>query len=112
MMAAPNVSFNGGRSWSEQDQATAQFYRVALDNDFPYNVYGAQQDNSTVRIASRNTEGGIDVRDWFDVGGGESGWIAPSPKDSNIVFAGSYDGLNHSLRSPHGTTAGREPLSR
>jgi len=88
-----NVSFNGGRSWSEQDQATAQFYRVALDNDFPYNIYGAQQDNSTVRIASRNTEGGIDVRDWFDVGGGESGWIAPSPKDSNIVFAGSYDGL-------------------
>jgi photosystem II stability/assembly factor-like uncharacterized protein len=88
-----NVSFNGGRSWSEQDQATAQFYRVALDNDFPYNVYGAQQDNSTVRIASRNTEGGIDVRDWWDVGGGESGWIAPSPKDSNIVFAGSYDGL-------------------
>jgi photosystem II stability/assembly factor-like uncharacterized protein len=88
-----NVTFNGGRSWSEQDQATAQFYRVALDNDFPYNVYGAQQDNSTVRIASRNTEGGIDVRDWFDVGGGESGWIAPSPKDSNIVYAGSYDGL-------------------
>ncbi len=88
-----NVSFNGGKSWSEQDQATAQFYRVALDNDFPYNIYGAQQDNSTVRIASRNTEGGIDVRDWFDVGGGESGWIAPSPKDSNIVFAGSYDGL-------------------
>jgi hypothetical protein len=88
-----NVSFNGGRSWSEQDQATAQFYRVAVDNDFPYNIYGAQQDNSTVRIASRNTEGGIDVRDWWDVGGGESGWIAPSPKDSNIVFAGSYDGL-------------------
>jgi photosystem II stability/assembly factor-like uncharacterized protein len=88
-----NVSFNGGRSWSEQDQATAQFYRVALDNDFPYHVYGAQQDNSTVRIASRTTEGGITERDWFDVGGGESGWIAPSPKDSLIVFAGSYDGL-------------------
>ena len=88
-----NVSFNGGRSWTEQDQPTAQFYRVALDNDFPYNVYGAQQDNSTVRIASRNTEGGIGTRDWYDVGGGESGWVAPSPKDSQIVFAGSYDGL-------------------
>jgi photosystem II stability/assembly factor-like uncharacterized protein len=88
-----NVSFNGGRSWSEQDQPTAQFYRVALDNDFPYHVYGAQQDNSTVRIASRTTENGITERDWFDVGGGESGWIAPSPKDSEIVFAGSYDGL-------------------
>src|SRR2546423_10586293 len=88
-----NVSFNGGRSWSEEDQATAQFYRVALDNDFPYHVYGAQQDNSTVRIASRTVEGGITTSDWFDVGGGESGWIAPSPKDSEIVFAGSYDGL-------------------
>jgi photosystem II stability/assembly factor-like uncharacterized protein len=88
-----NVSFNGGRSWTEQDQPTAQFYRVALDNDFPYNIYGAQQDNSTVRIASRTTEGGIGTSDWYDVGGGESGWVAPSPKDSQIVYAGSYGGL-------------------
>jgi photosystem II stability/assembly factor-like uncharacterized protein len=88
-----NVTFNGGRSWTDQDQPTAQFYRVALDNDFPYHIYGAQQDNSTVRIASRNTEGGIGTSDWFDVGGGESGWIAPSPKDSEIIFAGSYGGL-------------------
>ncbi|MEP6819651.1 MAG: glycosyl hydrolase [bacterium] len=88
-----NVSFNGGKSWTEQDQATAQFYRVTLDNDFPYNVYGAQQDNSTVRIASRNTDFGITRTDWYDIGGGESGWIAPSPKDSQIVFAGSYGGL-------------------
>jgi photosystem II stability/assembly factor-like uncharacterized protein len=88
-----NVSVNGGRSWTEQDQATAQFYRVVLDNDFPYNIYGAQQDNSTVRIASRTTDFGIRDADWYDVGGGESGWIAPSPKDSQIVFAGSYGGL-------------------
>ena len=88
-----NVSFNGGKSWTEQDQATAQFYRVAVDNDFPYNIYGAQQDNSTVRIASRTTDFGITQSHWFDVGGGESGWIAPSPKDSQIVFAGSYGGL-------------------
>jgi len=88
-----NVSFNGGKSWTEQDQATAQFYRVTLDNDFPYNIYGAQQDNSTVRIASRTTDFGITRTDWYDVGGGESGWIAPSPKDSQIVFAGSYGGL-------------------
>src|SRR5207237_1690118 len=88
-----NVSFNGGKSWSEQDQPTAQFYRVTLDNDFPYHIYGAQQDNSTVRIASRTTDNGITANDWFDVGGGESGWIAPSPKDSLIIFAGSYDGL-------------------
>ncbi len=88
-----NVTYNGGRSWTEQDQPTAQFYRVALDQDFPYNIYGAQQDNSTVRIASRTTDSGIDQTHWYDVGGGESGWIAPSPKDSNIVFAGSYGGL-------------------
>jgi hypothetical protein len=88
------VSFNGGRSWSSiENQPTAQFYRVALDNDFPYHIYGAQQDNSTVRIASRTIEGGIDRTDWYDVGGGESGWIAPSPKDSQIVYAGSYGGL-------------------
>jgi len=88
-----NVTYNGGRSWTEQDQPTAQFYRVALDNDFPYNIYGAQQDNSTVRIASRTAEGSIGTSDWYDVGGGESGWVAPSPKDSQVVFAGSYGGL-------------------
>ena len=88
------ISQNAGRSWTtEGNQPTAQFYRVALDNDFPYNVYGAQQDNSTVRIASRTTGGGIDERAWWDVGGGESGWIAPHPKDPNIEFAGSYGGL-------------------
>jgi photosystem II stability/assembly factor-like uncharacterized protein len=87
-----NVSVNGGRSWTEQDQPTAQFYRVTVDDDFPYHVYGAQQDNSTVKIASRTAEFAITEADWHDVGGGESGWIAPSPRDSNIVFAGSYGG--------------------
>ncbi len=88
------VSTNGGRTWSTEDnQPTAQFYRVSLDNDFPYHAYGAQQDNSTVRIATRSDEGAIDVRDWYDVGGGESGWVVPDPKNSQIVFAGSYDGL-------------------
>ena len=89
-----NVSFNGGRSWSAQsNQATAQFYRVFADQNFPYNIYGAQQDNSTVTIASRGNQGTITEREWHDVGGGESGWIAPDPTDSNIVYAGSYDGL-------------------
>ncbi|HWC98577.1 MAG TPA: hypothetical protein VG456_17575 [Candidatus Sulfopaludibacter sp.] len=88
------ITTDNGRSWSTQDnQPTAQFYRVALDNDFPYHIYGAQQDNSTVRIASRTTGGGITDKDWYDVGGGESGWIAPDPKDSEIVYAGSYGNL-------------------
>jgi len=87
-----NVSFNGGRTWTEQDQATAQFYRVTVDEDFPYNIYGAQQDNSTIKIRSRTEDFGIGPESWHDVGGGESGWIAPKPGDSNVVFAGSYGG--------------------
>ncbi len=88
-----NISTNGGRTWSsEMNQPTAQFYRVALDNDYPYHAYGAQQDNTTVRTATRG-RGGITERDWYDVGGGESGWIAPDPRDSKIVYAGSYGNL-------------------
>ncbi len=87
------VTTDGGKNWTEQDQATAQFYRVALDNDFPYNIYGAQQDNSTVKIPSRAADGGINETHWYDVGGGESGWIAPHPENSDIIFAGSYGGL-------------------
>lgn len=88
-----NVSTDGGQNWTEQDQATAQFYRVATDNDFPYNIYGAQQDNSTVKIPSRTADGVINESHWYDVGGGESGWIAPHPENSDIIFAGSYGGL-------------------
>lgn len=88
-----NVSTDGGKNWTEQDQATAQFYRVALDNDFPYNIYGAQQDNSTVKIPSRTADFGINETHWYDVGGGESGWIAPHPENSDIIFAGSYGGF-------------------
>jgi photosystem II stability/assembly factor-like uncharacterized protein len=89
-----NVSTNGGRSWSSiMNQPTAQFYRLALDQDFPYGIYGAQQDNTTLKVKSRGNSGAITERDWHAVGGGESGWIAPDPKDTNIVYAGSYGGL-------------------
>jgi photosystem II stability/assembly factor-like uncharacterized protein len=88
-----NVSVNGGRTWTRQDtQPTAQFYHVITDNQFPYFVYGAQQDNSTVGIASRSSTGGIDRSHWNPVGGCESGYIAPKPDDPNIVFAGCYGG--------------------
>lgn len=100
-----NVSFNGGKSWSTQgNQATAQFYRVSLTHDFPYYVFGAQQDNSTVGILSRGNGGSITEREWHDVGGGESGWIAADPRDSNIVYAGSYDGLLTRYDHRTGTT--------
>lgn len=87
------VTFNGGRSWSTLDnQPTAQFYRVATDNRFPYWVYGAQQDNSTVAIPSGVPGDGIGAADWHSVGGGESGWIALVPTNPDIVFAGGYGG--------------------
>ena len=89
-----NVSINGGESWTGQDnQPTAQFYHVITDTQFPYWVYGAQQDNSTVRIASRTSGAGIDREDWHSVGGGESGHIAPRYDNPDIVYAGSYGGL-------------------
>jgi photosystem II stability/assembly factor-like uncharacterized protein len=88
-----NVSFDGGRSWSTiLNQPTAQFYRVVTDNRFPYRIYGAQQDNTTVSIVSRTRGFGIGLTDWYDAGGCESGWIAPSPKDPDVVYAGCYGG--------------------
>jgi len=88
------VSINGGLSWTSLDnQPTGQFYHVITDNRFPYWVYGAQQDNTTVRIASRTDSAGIDKPDWHPVGGGESGYIAPRPDNPDIVYAGSYGGL-------------------
>jgi len=87
-----NVSTNGGASWTSQTgQPTAEFYHVVTDNRFPYYIYGAQQDNSTVAIASAAPEG-IDRTSWYDVGGGESGYIAPDPHDPEVVYAGSYGG--------------------
>lgn len=87
------ITRDGGVTWSTLDnQPTAQFYHVITDSVFPYRIYGSQQDNSTVSIPSRTTGYGIEAEDWWDVGGGESGYIAPSPLDNNIVFAGSYGG--------------------
>ena len=86
------VSLDGGTSWSRQDnQPTAQFYHVITDSQFPYRVYGAQQDRGTVSIASRTTGYGIGATDGYDVGGCESGYIAPRP-DGSVVYAGCYDG--------------------
>ncbi|MCB0316235.1 MAG: glycosyl hydrolase, partial [Calditrichaeota bacterium] len=87
------VSFDGGESWSTyHNQPTAQFYRVITDNHFPYRIYGAQQDNSTVRILHRSSGWGISERDWEPTAGGESGHIAPDPQDPDIVYGGSYGG--------------------
>ncbi|HYD52540.1 MAG TPA: glycosyl hydrolase [Gemmatimonadaceae bacterium] len=85
-----NVSRDGGRNWTEQDFATAQFYHVITTNHFPYQVCGAQQDNSTLCGPSR---GDLTMAEWKDAGGGESGYIAPRWDDPDVVYAGSYGGL-------------------
>lgn len=88
------ITFNGGETFSTyMNQPTAQFYRVTTDNHFPYRIYGAQQDNSTVRISSRGSGGGIGERDWESTAGGESGHIAPHPENPDIVYGGSYGGF-------------------
>ncbi len=87
------ITYNADKTWSTQNnQPTAQFYRVTTDNRFPYWVYGSQQDNSSVGIPSGVSGAVIDFSDWHPVGGGESGWIAPSPRDPDLVFAGEYGG--------------------
>ncbi|NDA62434.1 MAG: glycosyl hydrolase [Chitinophagia bacterium] len=89
------ISFNGGQTWSSQDnQPTAQFYRVNADNLFPYNLYGGQQDNTSVKIASMgNSWGGrITERDWSYSAGGESAFLAFDPDQPDLVMGGSYQG--------------------
>lgn len=88
------VTFNGGHSWSSLDnQPTAQFYTAITDNSVPYRVYGSQQDNTTVSIASRTSGAGITDSDWHQVGGGESGYLAPTRSNPPVIFGGSYFGL-------------------
>ena len=90
-----NVSLNGGATFSEQmNQPTAEFYRVSVDNGMPYKVYGAQQDNSTAAMDAASGGGGFGrgTSNFYSVGGGESGHIAIDPRDSNVIWAGSYGG--------------------
>jgi photosystem II stability/assembly factor-like uncharacterized protein len=87
------VSVDGGKSWSSwYNQPTAQFYHVAVDNQFPYHVYGAQQDSGSVDTTSRGNDGSITYRDWHPTGAGESGYIAPDPSDPSIVYGGGTYG--------------------
>ena len=98
------VSYDGGESWSTYyNQPTAQFYRVTTDNAFPYRIYVAQQDNSTLRVKHRSFGGNIGEDDWEATAGGESAHIAIDPTNDEIVYGGSYGGyltrLNHDTDS-------------
>ncbi len=87
------VTFNGGETWSTlYNQPTCEFYHVTTDTRFPYRVYGAQQDNTTISVPSRANLSGITFLEAEEIGGGESGYIAVRPDDPNIVFAGNYQG--------------------
>jgi photosystem II stability/assembly factor-like uncharacterized protein len=96
------ITFNGGKTWSSQNnQPTAQFYRVNTDNLFPYNIYGGQQDNSSVKIASREPgSGGIGTSSWTYSAGGESAFLAFNPDDPKHVLGGSYQGTIEVLNAP------------
>jgi photosystem II stability/assembly factor-like uncharacterized protein len=87
------ISFDGGNNWSTYyNQPTAQFYRVSTDNNFPYRLLAAQQDNSTVRILSRSEGSGITQSNWTSTAGFESGYVVADPLNPDIVYGGNYGG--------------------
>ncbi len=88
------ITFNGGASFSSQrNMPTAQFYRINVDNQFPYRIYGGQQDNTSVSIASRELgSGGIGESSWMPSAGGESAFLAFDPDNVKVVLGGSYQG--------------------
>ena len=89
----PWTMIDGGETWSSQhDQPTAEFCRVTVDNQFPYRLYGARRDNSTISVPSWAPNVLTAEESWFDVGGGESGHIAVHPDDPDIIYAGTYIG--------------------
>jgi photosystem II stability/assembly factor-like uncharacterized protein len=88
------ITFNQGKTWSsQQNMPTGQFYRINTDNQFPYHIYGGQQDDGTVNIASRELGGsGISTNSWSYSAGGESAFLAFNPDEPNLVLGGSYMG--------------------
>jgi photosystem II stability/assembly factor-like uncharacterized protein len=106
------VSTDGGKTWTtQQNQPTAQFYHVAVDNAFPYHIYGAQQDNSNIGIASRTDSGVITAQDWFQAGGGECGFVIPDPRDWHIIYSNNEGYLTYyDKNKEHGHDASVVPL--
>ena len=116
------ISVNGGETWDKRNNLPiGQFYHVSTDHEFPYTIYGSQQDMGAIGIASRGW-GGVLERDWFNVGGddAECGYVWPDPLNSRYVVAGGYDGAltvfdkrSHQLRdiAPWSNANGGHPAS-
>lgn len=99
------ITYDGGATWSTyNNQPTAQFYRVTTDNAFPYRIYAAQQDNSTIRINHRSDGRSISDNDWEETAGGESAHITVDPTNNDIVYGGSYGGFLTRKNHKTGTT--------
>src|SRR6195256_32905 len=95
-----SISTDAGKTWTTQNnQPTAQFYHVAVDNAFPYHIYGAQQDNSNVCIASRTDSGIIGPQDWYPAGGGECGFVIPDPRDFRVIYSNNEGFLTRYYKS-------------
>lgn len=89
------ISVNGGETWSSwYNQPTAQFYHVIADNQFPYWVYGGQQESGSAGVASRSDYGEISFRDWHPVGVEEYGYVAPDPLNPDIIYGGKASKFN------------------
>ncbi|MAX69678.1 MAG: glycosyl hydrolase, partial [Flavobacteriaceae bacterium] len=98
------ITYDGGETWSTYyNQPTSQFYRVTTDNAFPYRIYAAQQDNTTIRIPHRTDRYSIAEDDWESTAGGESAHIAVDPENDDIVYGGSYDGFLTRVNHKTGT---------
>ena len=93
------VSVNGGGTWSSwYNQPTAQLYHVSTDDRFPYWVYGGQQESGSVAVASRGDDGAITSRDWHPVAAEEYGYVAPDPKEPDVVYGGKLTRYRHSTK--------------
>jgi len=83
------ITVNGGETWSSwYNQPTAQFYHVSTDNQFPYWVYGGQQESGSAGVSSRGNDGEITFREWHPVGAEEYGYVAADPLNPNIIYGG------------------------
>ncbi len=102
------VSTDGGKTWSKESFATAQFYHVVADNHFPYRIYGAQQDNSSVML-SPSDPNRADHANWNSSAGGESGYMAVKPNDPDIVYGGNYSGNIDRLNTRTGLAYSVDP---